>query len=556
MYRIYLIFIGLLLSATVYAQNTFDLLSENRERIDDGNYQEALGVLSDSKLKKEALSNDSCFVLYNYEMGICLYALHKYPDAIPFFKSGLEKMDVIPHDDCVYMEFLYGIGICYKSQKDYRMAERYLRKAMILADYESSCFVTAQALEELADVYMNLGEKDMADMVNEQLAKKIQSDTYIDTETKLDELVLLIEGYEKQGKYNEAIKTFDNILSIIESEKGKNNSEYLSFANYKGWKAGFTYGMKEQAIEAFQKVIEAGRQFNDFNEYVSSAYLNLLRALAENGEYEKVISLIPEAKNYYEHTEKKYSQITTLEESVGNWFFDSGFEEYGVEFLEKQGNATAIHSLGNLANYYYTRNQQKSISYFLQIENQFDKISGITDETKIATWESLMYLYIRVDEDANAIKYGEMCLGLIENSRSESDYANHLINIATCYCRLQKKDEAYEKLNNAKELFEKVTAETQVNILSSEGYIKLMFKDYEEAVHCLEKTISFTTEKLGSEYEILTTVYHNLGRTYMLQGDYQKALENLYISKSLRLKLKGDVFERTNNYIIECEKKL
>jgi len=54
---------------------------------------------------------------------------------------------------------------------------------------------------------------------------------------------------------------------------------------------------------------------------------------------------------------------------------------------------------------------------------------------------------------------------------------------------------------------------------------------------------------------VLANVYHNLGRAYMLNGKTKEALAYLNKSKDLQLKLYGDVTERTQQYIKECNSK-
>ena len=50
-------------------------------------------------------------------------------------------------------------------------------------------------------------------------------------------------------------------------------------------------------------------------------------------------------------------------------------------------------------------------------------------------------------------------------------------------------------------------------------------------------------------------MYHNLGRAYMLQQDYDNALLYLNKSKDLQIKLNGKAMQRTLDYIKECESK-
>ena len=56
----------------------------------------------------------------------------------------------------------------------------------------------------------------------------------------------------------------------------------------------------------------------------------------------------------------------------------------------------------------------------------------------------------------------------------------------------------------------------------------------------------------GEKCPALTTLYHNLGRSFMLKNDYQQALSALNKSRDLQLELEGEVSQRTSDYINEC----
>jgi hypothetical protein len=77
----------------------------------------------------------------------------------------------------------------------------------------------------------------------------------------------------------------------------------------------------------------------------------------------------------------------------------------------------------------------------------------------------------------------------------------------------------------------------------------------ERAISTIDKGIKLTINEKGEKCIELTTLYHNLGRAYMLKGDYSSALSALNKSKYLQLELEGEVMQRTADYIKECESK-
>lgn len=76
----------------------------------------------------------------------------------------------------------------------------------------------------------------------------------------------------------------------------------------------------------------------------------------------------------------------------------------------------------------------------------------------------------------------------------------------------------------------------------------------EKAKVLLERLLSTDEDRLKREnVQTLATVYHNLGRAYMLLNDTSSALTFLTESKNLQLAIYGEVAERTLLYIQECQ---
>ena len=76
----------------------------------------------------------------------------------------------------------------------------------------------------------------------------------------------------------------------------------------------------------------------------------------------------------------------------------------------------------------------------------------------------------------------------------------------------------------------------------------------EKAKVLLESLLSTDEDRLKRENaQTLATVYHNLGRAYMLLNDTSSAFKFLTESKNLQLAIYGEVAERTLLYIQECQ---
>ena len=75
------------------------------------------------------------------------------------------------------------------------------------------------------------------------------------------------------------------------------------------------------------------------------------------------------------------------------------------------------------------------------------------------------------------------------------------------------------------------------------------------AIEVLSSGIELCHIVMGGNDAWLTTMYHNLGRAYMLQQDYTNALLYLNKSKDMQIRLNGNAMQRTLDYIKECKAK-
>ena len=55
--------------------------------------------------------------------------------------------------------------------------------------------------------------------------------------------------------------------------------------------------------------------------------------------------------------------------------------------------------------------------------------------------------------------------------------------------------------------------------------------------------------------DIIANIYHNIGRTFMLQGNYSDARKYLQISTDLQMSIYGDASDKTQQYLNECMRK-
>ena len=148
----------------VKAQNIQHSINQAKVLIDNGDYEKAYYIIQDIDEKHVSECGDSCIMMLNYEKGTCLFFLSKYEEAIPHLKKALLKIEKMPHEDCNYLEIIYGIGSCYNHLEQYEKAEEYFRRVIIRNNVEGYiCTIKTQTYRDLTELYKKLGYTRLAE---------------------------------------------------------------------------------------------------------------------------------------------------------------------------------------------------------------------------------------------------------------------------------------------------------------------------------------------------------------------------------------------------------
>ena len=561
MRKFYLI-LFLLISTVSYAQNIGamnvpSVIDKVYALIDDGKYEEAFKLLQIINESQTIEHGDSCTMMYNYEMGFCLYFFDKFEEAIPYLNKALLKMEKLPHEDCIYLELIYGIGSCYNKLKQYHNAEKYFRRVMIRGDVLGfKCMITIQTLSELTEVYNKLGYTMLAKECATKINSKIDDLPSESWSNRVKGLFDLAESYDEQGKYDEEIITYHKIWDLIDSNVGKTNDDFLLYASLLRHKL-LLQDRQEEAIEILKEMIDIGRSYKDHNVDVCSAYEDYLEIMSRQNDVELVEKMLPDAIEYIQHTDEYNWPNHNLYERIGNAFADIGNYKSGIKYLEMLWNGRSSNSMRSISNlgicYYFMPDYQKSISYLKKAEGMIN--DSTNNVTRKVLYSYLNTAYSNAQNYAEAIKYAEIAAPYIKEIDGNDVYAKHLTMWAIDCGNAHQYQEAQRLFEEAKGLFSIVSDNTKVTYYSQYGFYLIKTNENSRATDVLKNGIKLCVESLGEDYALLTTMYHNLGRAYMLQQDYANALLYLNKSKDLQIKLNGKAMQRTLDYIKECESK-
>lgn len=557
MMRLLLLYFCLLPIVELTAQNVKDDMKEASILMGDGKYNEAYSILQKSSDKQAEEISDTCVAYLNYYKGSCLYYMKKYQDAIPCLQRGIQAMDKLHFKNCDYLEMMYGMGTCYKELKDYTKAEEFLRRTILKGNYLGlDCAIRNQTYIELADLYTAMGKKELADICTKRIESEIRIRDSKNLETRLSDLDDLYDAYKQQGKTNECVDVLRRSIKIIDEAKGKVNDDYLSYS----YLLAQTLNIDNRQAEAatiFKEMIEIGKSLTTNKSLVSEAYKNFLDYLARTGNTDSIKMILPSAVKYYTSTIHDIAPETNLYEMIGVGLCDANKMDEGLVYLEKKWkgkSANSIRALSYLGNYYFKSNPEKALTYYQNIEIELNKLEVVDDGTKRITYESIMMLNERLGNFTETIKYAEFAEPLVIKLNDYNYYLRFLVTWAADCVNANDINKANSLAMKAKFYFDKVTDDIKIISYSQIGFVYLKSDKLDDAISIIDKGIELAIRVQGVKTPLLQTLYHNLGRSYMLKGNFAKALLALNKSKDLQMELNGNVMQRTSDYIKECEK--
>jgi hypothetical protein len=487
--------------------------------------------------------------------------MDKYEEAIPFLQKSLKYMEKLPHKDCNYLEMMYGIGACYKKLGNYNKAEEYFRRTILKGNYFNlNCAIRNQTYGEMAELYSLMGKPEFADICTSRIESEMRLDNTKNLDAQLDGLWDLYKAHENLGKNDECINDLQKMRQLIEENKGKNNKDYLQYSFLLGSHLRYTCMRPQEAAIIHKEMIEIGKQFKTNLNEVSSAYVEYLRYLSENNKVDSIELILPYAIKYYNETKDKRGEEENLYEIVGNGLCDARNYEEGIKYLEKKWkgeSANSIKALNYLGAYYFYRanDANKALNYYLNAEKQIEGGLETNLGTKILILERLVLISQRLGNTNEAVRYSTLLEPFMKEQDDDDYRSSFLIDWSVECANNGNMEKAEELAIIVENLLSNLSNVSKIRQYSQLGFVYLKTEKYSKSIDLINKGIKLAIQEKGDKCIELTTLYHNLGRAYMLKGDYSNALSALNKSKILQLELEGEVMQRTADYIKECESK-
>lgn len=539
-------------------------LSNIYQLIENDRYDEAISNIS----TKENISfdNDTTKSELMYLKGVALYKLHKYEESIKCLTDGLYYTSTTcSESSCEYVENLYGIGSAYYHLEDYKNAESFFRKAIIaVRQLPYKCNIMSQVFSELAQCYVKQGHPELADLCIQEGESEVHSVyTMVDWKQDIENMYDLIDSYMANSQIEKAESIFKKILETIETNIGVLNEDYILYGYlfghfYQELYDGTNPDVLYEANRWYNKVLESAKQFNNQIDSIYGIYTHYLTSLAWLNNEDDVKNLFREALDYYSKS-KSAEETDNLYLRVGESFFSANNYNQCIAYLGKvllnkinfrESENAAISML--LDCMYLTKDSR--IMEFLAVS--YPHMIGQLGKAKTNLrlyFEDAMFTYKQFNNSEKAIEAGNIALKLCNEEKQPRHLLTILNNlIGLTYLENQSLAESYisqaEKLLNNPELLE-----TDVlSYISTKGFMYIKAEQYSKAINLLLDAVNAYPIS-SSNLPFMANLYHNLGRAYMLVSDYKNAYKSLSVAMDCQAKVYGNVSERTQKYLQECE---
>ena len=373
------------------------------------------------------------------------------------------------------------------------------------------------------------------------------------------------------GNYKECITPYKEAITLFERTNLR-QYEYLdawyiiatAYHRLKDYKNAESYYRKGILRSVSAKV-------DKVDEYRSGLYLNLGNIYKEQGDtilakecYGRVIEssdrelINIDEWNYVDWESVQWVQVNQLVNDKRYEEAANFYTNFIKTIKERKGNRyeaylLAVYSRAILLSR-YVNNIDDAIPLFEELVNLSDSIDAPNENIcgaycNLALCYSQKGNYKAVD---NVISKGLLYL----SQASIQGYPSDMIYRFAGNGAYWKQDypnaiKYYERYFSSNERESGTNYEEITNQLS----VSYIFSGHpEKAKDLLERLLSSDEDRLKRENaQTLATVYHNLGRAYMLLNDKSSALKFLTESKNLQNTIYGKVAERTLLYIQECQ---
>lgn len=561
----FIIFIFLSFSSQKCNAQTSDK-EKIKELIEDEKYNDALEIIDELESSKTNFAITESEI--NYLKGAIYFHLNQFNVAIPLLINGLLYSQALHMESRFeYVENLYGIGYCYFQTEDYKNAEKYLRKAIIsVRQLPYGCDIMTDVYSTLSQCYAKMGYEELAVSCLEECIAEIRNQVLLkkqDWRSKIDNEFSLIDSFIAIGYIDKAESIYIGILDTIQENAGRENSDYILYKNlfgnfYQDLYDGTNPDVLIKANGQYEEALEIAKHSPNQLDEIYTIYVYYASSLALLNKEEDVEKLLDDAIAYYStnnHSETiKYLYLRTGECFYSANNLDKCIELLGKElFARKYFISSDITDISLLVDALYWKNDSR-IYYFLDVAYPFMKSQvGINDRNLRLFFEIAMFAYEKYPNNELAIEAGKIAL---EYCKEEKQPRHHITILTNLISLIYETDSA--SVGGYFEIADSLLNDPELEETDILYYLSTKSRIYLKSDRCKD-AIALLTDVIkkyplsDSNLSFMSTILHNLGRAYMLNYEYDNALQLLNKSATCQIKSLGTINEKTQQYIQQCE---
>lgn len=326
-------------TANAATPKLFEELFKAKSAFQNNDYKRADAILTSIADECFSSDNDSIKVVYYETKGCILFFNGKFEECIPILSQVPTLYEKINLRDINYLESFLALGIANQKIGNLEKAEAYYRKGLLKS-------VLIRQPEKYRDnLYLNLGnlylERNDSILANQCFVRMgTQSlgglvNASLEGDDLLDSTELQAINLRKDGRFEEAVKVYDNIISYVKARIGTNNEDYARNVYSKAIVVGFNLGNPREAIPMCEEVISLKSYLPACEESIIGAYGKLLQFLAFLGESEKLETVLLDAVEYVSESPKAKEEVALIYRLIGNGAYWNQHFNIAIPYYEK-----------------------------------------------------------------------------------------------------------------------------------------------------------------------------------------------------------------------------
>ena len=442
----------------------------------------------------------------------------EYEKSLEYYMTSLDMAKNSYQDEKLFIaDIINDIGVIYHDISKYEQSLEYYEEALDICDS-----ATGDNSMYVADVYTNMAA-----------------------------LYLAIMQYDKAEDY------YLKVLDIYKEKYGDNSLE--ASGPYLG--LGSLYldkGMYSMSIEYLNKVVEIRRTyFNEEHPMLSLAYNILGTIYYETGDYDLAYEYLYKAlenrKALFGESHpsvlSSYNNISVLCANIDK--IEEG-KDMAIKVLEErmrlfgENHTSVAEGYNNVATFYYLMGDYDNVmDYYKKSLTIKQNLYGENHSDIAITMNNMSIVLRKQKKYDEALEYVLKSMSIYQNLLGENhiDIALSLNVIGSIYQEQKKYDDALDNYNKSLEmsslLLEKERTVTIMDNMSECYFriakIKIILKEYDEALGSVMKAISLDKELYGEDSEYVSTDAGLIGDILYNKGKYSESLE--YYQKSMEILL-------------------